>query len=83
MIADNSLKNEISFCEKDDLTCEYLCNEPYPTPIPTPGMVASPCTHLNNRSVNGFPTFKCIRNGNVMSGYDNIDKVKAFVNECK
>jgi hypothetical protein len=79
METDGSLKNVISLCEKNDVTCNHLCNHPYPTP----GTEAPNCPFRNDRAVDGFPTFKCIANDLVMSGYENIDKVKAFVNKCK
>ena len=75
MADDVSLNNVISLCEKSADTCEYLCNKPK-TEEPD-------CPHRNDRSVDGFPTFKCIANGNVMSGYETLDKIKAFVSECK
>jgi len=79
MATDGSLNNVISLCDKDDVTCDYLCNKP----DPTPGTDAPKCPYLNDRSVDGFPTFKCIANGRITSGYENLDKIKAFVNECK
>ena len=73
---DGSL-NAISVCEKSDVTCKYLCNHPYPTP----GTDAPNCR--NERVVDGFPTFKCIAKDLVISGYEDLAKVKEFVNKCE
>lgn len=65
------LANEISLCEKDADSCQYLCN------------IGEKCPYPNDRTPDGgFPTFKCIKNGLVMSGYDNIENVKKFVKDC-
>ncbi len=74
MAKDGSLNNVISLCENSADTCEYLCNKPK-TEEPD-------CPHLNDRSVDGFPTFKCIANGKVMRGYEKLDNIKKFVSEC-
>ena len=67
------LAKEISVCEKGDTTCQYLCD----------GTEGGNCTYPNDRALDGFPTFKCVKKNHVISGYAGIENLKEFVAQCK